>query len=85
MTRNQRRRVAKLRKARVETARANAAMLTARREIVRDNLSRPIKRETSRGLVSDYSPTRNPFGYTRPLRYTRGAANAGTSGGLPVA
>lgn len=84
MSRNQRRLVAKLRRARCETNASNSATIEARHQIVRDNLSRPIRRESSKGLVTDYSLVSYPIS-KRDRRFTRGAANAGTSGGLPVA
>lgn len=85
ISRNKRRLLSKLRSARSACDLANSMAVEARRAQVRDNLSRPAKRDNSHGLVMDYSPARNPVSYTRPLRYSRGPANVGTSGGLPIA
>lgn len=84
ISRNKRRMIAKLRGTRKATDAANSAVVEARKAIVRDNLSRPISRQSSKGLVTDYSLVYAPIGkFVR--RSSRGAANAGTSGGLPVA
>lgn len=84
MSRNQRRLASKLRAARASCDAANTSVIMARKAIVRDNLSRPAKRDHSRGLVADYSPSRNPVSYSRPNVYSKGAANVGTSGGKPA-
>lgn len=77
MTRNERRRVAKLRAARFASNKANTAKVIAKADLIKSNLNHPARRESSRGLVMDYSPTRNPLSYTRPMRWTKGAANVG--------
>lgn len=82
-SRNERRRIAKLRRARRETNASNSAAVQARADKVRDNLSHAIRRDNSRGLVTDYSSIAYPIGKFE-RRFTKGAANAGTSGGLPV-
>jgi hypothetical protein len=77
LSRNERRRLGKLRNARRETNASNTAKVEAKAEVIRRNLSRSPSRENSRGLVFDYSPSVNPVGFTRPLRWTKGAANVG--------
>ena len=77
VSRHARRLAAKLRKARAETNAVNTAQVEARNDIVKRNMGRNPHRETSRGLVFDYSPTVKPVSYTRPLRWTKGAANVG--------
>ena len=84
ISRNARRLASKLRVARRETDAANSALVASRKAIVRDNLSRPMARDNSCGLVTDYSLVCRPIA-KRERRFTCGAANAGTSGGLPVA
>lgn len=78
VSRNARRRVAKLRRGLAETDAHNTALVMARQDIIKGNLSKPAKRDNSRGLVFNYSPAVKPVGFTRPLRWTKGAANMGT-------
>ena len=84
MSRNKRRQVAKLRRNRAVCDMANTMAVVSRKALVRENLSRPAKRETSHGLVTDYGLVCRPIA-KRERKFTRGAANIGTSGGLPVA
>ena len=86
LSRNARRLKSKCRKAREACDMVNTLAVLSRREIVRGNLSHSPSRDNSRGLVSQiYSGAANPMGYTRNKRPSTGAANAGTSGGKPVA
>lgn len=83
LSRNKRRLIAKLRSARKAADAANSAVVEARDALVRRNLSSAIRRESSKGLVTDYQLVIRPITKQR-LRGTFGAANVGTSGGLPV-
>lgn len=75
VSRNARRMAAKKRANMALCEAANNAAIIARRDVVRDNLSRSPKREHSTGLVSSlYSGNANPAGYTRPLRWSHGVA-----------
>lgn len=76
LTRNQRRLASRLRIGRAACDAHNSALVTARRELVRDNLSRPGRPErTAKGTVASiYSGAANPVGYTRPHGYRRAAS-----------
>lgn len=84
ISRNKRRQIAKLRAANAACDKANTAAVLERKAIVAANMARPAKRESSHGLVTSYGMLTRPIA-KRQLRYTKGAANGGTSGGLPVA
>lgn len=76
MTRHQRRRLARKRRdAKAETL-LNRALRVLAVEKAKANLSQPHRgKRTPKGLVSSiYSGNANPLGYTRPLRYSKGAA-----------
>ena len=84
ISRNKRRQLAKLRRNRAVCDMANTMAVIERKAIVRDNLSHAKgKRESSHGLVTDYGQVCRPIA-KRERKFTSGAANAGTSGGLPL-
>lgn len=72
LSRSQRRMIAKKRRNLALCDAINSAAVTARQETVKSNLSRPARRENSRGLVFDYSPAVKPVGFTRPMRFSKG-------------
>lgn len=76
MTRHQRRKLAERRRLSKAIRLANVMRCMANVETTRDNLGSPKRGErTPSGLVSSiYSGAANPLGYTRPLRFTKGAA-----------
>ena len=80
LSRNARRLNAKKRATLRATDAANTAMVLARRDTERRNLSNPRRGSRSEaGLVSSiYSAVAKPVGYSRPMRWTKGAATDGT-------
>ena len=76
MTRNQRRKLARMRKDAKAEILLRRALHVLEQEKVKRNLSTPKRgKRTPNGLVSSiYSGAANPCGYTRPLTYTKGAA-----------
>jgi hypothetical protein len=77
MTRNQRRRIARKRKDAKADVLMNRALYVLATERTKANLSRAkCGGRTEPGLVSSiYSGAANPAGFTRPLTYSKGAAN----------
>lgn len=82
LTRNQRRLNAKKRHNLREADKANTQRELAKQELIQANhaeLGRKANRLgglfVSRGLVTDYSPARNPLSYTRPMRFSHGVAD----------
>lgn len=75
MTRHQRRKLAKKRLAAKLALGISRELHIRKLAKERDNLSSPVRgKRTPTGLVSSiYSGAANPLGYTRPLRYTKGA------------
>jgi hypothetical protein len=76
MTRHQRRKLARLRKDAKAVVLERRALHVLQTERTKANLSSPHRgKRTPTGLVSSiYSGAANPLGFTRPLRYTKGAA-----------
>ena len=84
MSRNQRRLASQKRRNLAVCDAANTAKLKAKAAVIRGNVKALGKAANSRphvsaGLVSSlYTGAGNPVGFTRPLRYSKGAANVGT-------
>lgn len=76
MTRHQRRKLARLRKDAKAEIINRRALHVLQVEKAKANLSQPFRgKRTPTGMVSSiYSGAANPLGYTRPLRYSKGAA-----------
>jgi len=76
MTRHQRRRLARQRKDAKAQIMLNRALRVLATEKAKANLSQPFRgKRTPKGMVSQiYLDRANPVGYTRPLRYSKGAA-----------
>ena len=76
MTRNQRRRIARQRKDAKSEIMLRRALHVLATERTKANLSTPVRgKRTPSGLVSSiYGGAANPMGYTRPMTYSKGAA-----------
>jgi hypothetical protein len=76
MTRHQRRKLARSRKNAKAEILNRRALHVLQQEKAKANLSQPMRgKRTPKGLVHQiYSGAANPVGYTRPLRYSKGAA-----------
>jgi hypothetical protein len=76
MTRHQRRKLARSRKDAKADLLNRRALLVLQSEKAKANLSQPYRGKRSPpGLVSSiYTGAANALGYTRPMRYSKGAA-----------